>query len=893
MNAPYKRPLLIFVLGALVALAGCDLLMSSEARLERAQKEMSQGNFNAAAIDLRNVLKKQPANTQARMMLVNLLLKLGDAQTAQQELQRAIHDGADPARSAQVTAEIYLRLGQAAELLKLIDDGQLALEEPARSIARGHALSALGKPVEAAAAFDHALQTEPRNAAAQIGLAETLAVRARSDEALKLLGGIPDTAPEATEARILQSRILLGRGQYSEAETILLRASNLLPPDSAVMQRAMLWTYLAEAQLAQGKVDAADKTQKRLATEVPGLAAGQLLRARVLLARGDYATGIAELQRLLVAAPDFVQARMMLGAAQLAQGNLLQAENQLAQVVDRAPENIEARKLLARVRLQLDLPDAALRVLTPALEEESTDPQLYSLAGAAQLRAGESEKALETLEQGARLHPNDEAPHLDLASAYISLRRYADALGVLQALPGKPSARRAALLVVATAAQQGQPEARAELERLLREQPDNTELLYLAAMYFGSQREFERARVYLGRVLEASPGNGRALRGLASVEYAAGNLQAAEQALLRALNAEPKSADIQLALARLYLARNDLPHARAAIDAAVKASGGRAEVENAAGLLFSESQRFDEALARFRRATELDSSKATYWLNAGRAQLALSQPAAARESLEKALSLRPDWMPAAGLLVLVDLRSSGPAAALARAQDLRRRQPQEPATMVLEGDVQMFRKEYAQAAKAYEDAERIRPDAVIAVKTFEAMRLGSLDRPEAPLIRWLALRPEDGRVRTVLGQYYVRTGRPQRAMAELETVSRQAPNNFAVLNNLAWLYHAQGDGRAEETARRAYELAPTNAAVADTYGWILLGNQQTARALELLEKAAKGAPDSAEVRYHYGAALAAAGRRAEARTALSQAIETQQTFPQRADAEKLLAQLKN
>ena len=375
-------------------------------------------------------------------------------------------------------------------------------------------------------------------------------------------------------------------------------------------------------------------------------------------------------------------------------------------------------------------------------------------------------------------------------------------------------------------------------------------------------------------------------------EFAAGNLQAAEQALLKAQSAEPKSADIPLALARLYLVRSDLPHARAAIDAAVAASGGRAEVENAAGLLFLESQHFEEALARFRRATELDSGKPTYWLNAGRAQLALSQPAAARESLEKALSLHPDWIPASSLLVLIDLRSSGPAAALARAQDLRRRQPGEPAAIVLEGDVQMFRKEYAQAAKAYEDAERIQPDAVIAVKTFEAMRLGSLDRPEAPLLRWLALRPEDGRVRMVLGQYYLQTGRPQRAMAELEIVSRQAPNNFTVLNNLAWLYHAQGDARAEETARRAYELAPSNAAVADTYGWILLSKQQTARALELLEKAAKGAPDSPEIRYHYGAALAAAGHRAAARATLSQAIDTQQTFPQRAEAEKLLAQLK-
>ncbi len=893
MNVSLRRSFSACGLSVLLALAGCDLFMSSQARVERAQHEMSQGDFRAAAIDLRNVLKKRPADPQVRMMLATLLLKLGDTRAAQSELERAVRDGIDPARSAPVAAEIQLRLGQPAELVKLIDDGKLALVEPTRSTFRGRALSALGKPAEAAVAFEQALQAEPGNAAAQIGLAETLVVRAHSDEALKLLGGIADADPQATEARILQGRILLSRGQYSEAETILLRARDQLPPDTAVLQRAMLWTFLAEAQLAQGKVDSADNTQQILAREMPELAAGQLLRARVHLARGDYATGIAELQRVLVAAPDFVQARMMLGAAQLSQGNFLQAENQLAQVVDHAPDNIEARKLLARVRLQLDRPDAALRVLTPALEGEGSDPQLYSLAGAAQLRAGNGEEALATLQQAVRLHPDAEAPRLDLASAYISARRYADALDVLKSTPGKPSARRAALIVVATAAQQGQPQARAELERLIAEQPGNAELLYLAAMYFGSQREFERARVYLGHVLEAAPGNGRALRALASVEFAAGNVQAAEQALRRALNTEPKSPDLHLALARLSFSRNDVTQARAEIEAAVAASGGRADAENAAGLIFSESQRFDEALARFRRATELDPGNASYWLNAGRAQLALNQSAAARESLDKALSLRPDWMPASTLLVLLDLRSSGPATALERAQELRRRQPDEPAAIALEGDVRMVMKEYAPAARAYQDAEQIRPDAALAVKTFEAMRLGDLERPEAPLIRWLALRPEDSRVRSVLGQYYLQSGRSQRAMAELETVSRQAPNNSVVLNNLAWLYYTQGDARAEETARRAHEMAPSNAAISDTYGWILLGKKQTARALELLEKAAAGAPDNPEIRYHYGAALAAAGRHAEARTALSRAVEAPKTFAQRADAEKLLTQLRN
>src|SRR4029453_6932236 len=130
-------------------------------------------------------------------------------------------------------------------------EGGLKPHAPCRSTCRGRALSVLGRHAEAAAAFEQALQAKPGDASAQIGLAETLAVRGQSDAALRLLGGIPETDPQATEAKTLQGRILLGRGQYSEAEAVLRHASDHLPPDIAVTKRAMLWTYLAEAQLAQ------------------------------------------------------------------------------------------------------------------------------------------------------------------------------------------------------------------------------------------------------------------------------------------------------------------------------------------------------------------------------------------------------------------------------------------------------------------------------------------------------------------------------------------------------------------------------------------------------------------------------------------------------------------
>ena len=91
------------------------------------------------------------------------------------------------------------------------------------------------------------------------------------------------------------------------------------------------------------------------------------------------------------------------------------------------------------------------------------------------------------------------------------------------------------------------------------------------------------------------------------------------------------------------------------------------------------------------------------------------------------------------------------------------------------------------------------------------------------------------------------------------------PTNAIALNNLAYDMAVREKKPAEALpmARKAL-VAPDNATILDTVGWIefLLGNN--AEAARLLVQAAKGAPRNAEVRLHNAMALAAQGARAAA-----------------------------
>jgi uncharacterized protein (TIGR03790 family) len=124
-----------------------------------------------------------------------------------------------------------------------------------------------------------------------------------------------------------------------------------------------------------------------------------------------------------------------------------------------------------------------------------------------------------------------------------------------------------------------------------------------------------------------------------------------------------------------------------------------------------------------------------------------------------------------------------------------------------------------------------------------------------------------------LGLLYEESSEHDRAIAAYRKVIQREPKDAISLNNLAYSL-AVRQGKLEEAlplAERALLLAPRNALIADTLGWIkyLMGDH--AGAVKLLEPVAKVLPRNADVQLHAAAAFAAAGRMKDAEAALKAA----------------------
>lgn len=912
-------------LGAL-ALSGCGALLTNHYRIERAKREMRAGEWQGAAFDLRTVVRKDPHDAEAWVLLARLSLDAADPNGAESALSHALAAGAKGPQVEDLQARTWLASGKARTLLEALARHTLHLPEPDRTVLYVRALLGTGQRAAAIALLKPLVAAHPQVTEARDLLAESLASAGQFPAALAQLTTAEQHDPKSPEPWLIAGRIYAAVGDFSAAEQAMLAALKRMPGSEPILHRLAALETLTDARLALGQVGPAAKTLSALTKLEPQSPLTELLQARVALARGALQAGTNQLERIVLDAPRFVQARLLLGAALMTRGELEQAEQQLQQVLAQAPENIQARQLLAEVQLKLGDPGAAIRALTPALSAPRLDPQLLSLLGSAVARTGEREVLMRALERTAQAHPHDAQVLIHLAAIDLSVGQPERALALLQKTTDQDGVLRDRLLVSALLAARGPGAAGMAVEQLLAAQPRDPAVLQLGASYFAAQNELPKARGLLRTALGIEPNDLAVVIALAKIEAQSGDAPAAQRRLRAALAAHPvalpvrialaevlagsrhfaqartvlaaaqdaqRSPDVQFALARLALAQGKLEAANAALSRAVATQPGSALLIEQAGLLLLGAHQYDAALARLARAAALEPGNPMYWLNTARAELDLNRPLAAYASLEKAIRLQPHWLLATRLLALIDLHQGKGQAALDRARAFLAQDPHNPQALVFEGDVQAALGQPAKAVAAYREAQRGRPSAAVAVKLYEAERAAHLPHPARPLQRWLQRWPEDWRVRTVLGDYYLTVaGEPKRAVAQFRLALQHDPSDVVALNNLAWALSRTGDPRAQAVAERAYRLAPDSPQINDTLGWILVRTGQGAEALGYLEHATQLDPHDPELQYHYAYALAKTGKPGAARRILMKILASPQAFDGRPAAARLLASLK-
>jgi len=885
---------------------------------------LDQGDVSAAIIEYKNVLQRHPDNAEARFRLANIYLDYHDNSSAEKEFRYAAKAGWDPAQACYGLARVLLGLGK---FKQLINDCPVEAAFPATAQANltalhAAALAALG---EKSAAMQTLQQAEAIQAdALQVMQTriEFLLIAGEHAEADKLIARAQEHFPDNPVFILQRAARLVQQGDDSWASHLLQGVIERDPPGhiSGYGRRARL--TLARLKISALQFQAANDVIKPLYGRDPE---SNYLGSLIAFREGNLDLAEQHILKVLKQAPGYQSALLLYGAINYAQQDYEQATYYLSKYVAAVPTNLGARKLLSQAHMKLGQFDEARSSLVTAVNEETDDAGLLALVGVSALRSGNNKAGLLNLEQAVAAAPDSASLRGELARAYLASGDVERAIEELQTiLQGDNHPQEAEiLLTLAHLRAENTGAALVSSSQLLKNSPDDPAILTLAGNVQEASGDIQTARTRYQRALQMVPDYIPATMSLGRLEEQAGNTDQA-MALYRA-SAESSHSDTRplLALARLAEASGDTAAMVDWLQQARQRSAGELGARIILGEYYLQARKPQQAMQAIEEAAAI--APANPRLLVMRARVAMMQgdydaaltplktllqtrpesPVAhallgenllrleryeeAREQMAIVLQAYPDNSEALILAADIELRSGASDKAVQLAKQLQQSHPDNAVGYEIEGNIWMARKEYVRASKAYRRAGELQPGASLAIK-----QSGALKRTErqsesvTPLLDWLQGHPDNLAVRQALGTAWMELGENDKAIAAYLQVLDKAPDSLVALNNLAWLYQLAGNPLALKTARHAYQLDGEDPGVVDTYGWLLVQNDEAEQGRTLLARALQQLPDVAEVQYHYAVALLRVGDTTEAVGRLEKLLADDQDFTGRSDAQQLL-----
>jgi putative PEP-CTERM system TPR-repeat lipoprotein len=913
-----------------VGIAACGKTeVSDTEHVTRAKALKSKGDVKATLIELKNALQKNPDNPEARLLLGELYIEIGNGEAAEKELSRASDLGVTGPYMQKLKGESLLLQRKYNEVLSTLKS--LDVENSAElQVLSGDAQRGLRRAGLARYSYNQALALQANNIDALLGIASLDIQGGNIGTARSEIADILALSPKNIEALILQGTVNQREGHIGAALDSYRQAVHLLQSNNLVTRLGMVArTSLAKLLISESKYDEAKEYVDYLLKAAPNHPKPSYMAGLLAYEQKNYQLAQEYFHKVLKLDPNHLPSLFLLGAVNMQLGNIEQAELQLSRVLAEKPNLLSARLLLAKVRLRQAQSDQALELIEPVLEQHPEDARLLALAGQVALRSGNLDQGKSYLQSAIQQRPADNTLRGQLAMLYLAEGNERQAIEELEDIvaKGKAPQREQALLVISYIEGRKYDNAVKLAKSLVAKSPNNAFPLNLLGVAYNAKGEIALARQSFLDALVIDKSFIPSLLNLARLDAVSGRRNDAMRRLEQVLARDEKNVSAMVAFAQLVDAENDREQALLWLEKARKMNknalsprlilaryyGQLGQLQKASEIL-RESVDIDPknveavslqgriqlamgdvstAIQTFSRLLQLDDSASSYYLLA-EAKFTGGEALEAEKYLLKALGKDPRHLKAASLLVALYSRAGNINAALKRISKIKQYHPKSPAGNELEGDILAQQHKLSQAAASYQQARLLGGGIRVLVK--EADILMESKGPEAViklLSSWLDEHEEDIRIRYLLAGTYVKVSKYPNALDEYQHILKLMPDYVPALNDLAWLYVKEDEklSLAEQSAERAYELQPNNATVLDTLGWIRLKQGDPKSALTLLRQASEKLPDSQEVGYHLAVALMRSGKKTESKHILDGALKGGE-FPSRKEAIKLFESLK-
>ena len=694
----------------------------------------------------------------------------------------------------------------------------------------GDVLAQDNKYGDAADAYRRAIQQKPDNVVARVGLAQIELRSANHAAALQHMRSAHKAAP--TNSKVLEGYLRLEQ-QYGSMETAIKVRQRLIKSAPGYVQnrRSLAMLLIDQAQHLENEVeqnpDDAEATQNRKQAQTYRTEGTQVI-TNLIEQEGRSRANVATFSYILRQLGD-------------TEGGRREIENYIENRGDLVDELDYI--FLAGYLIQIRQIDDALQAYFAGIALE--DPEFNRVSRSLADTYFNLRRNAESIDIYLRLYeqnPQDTRLALRLAENLLRLERPDEAVQILDAEQLQHNIEAVTMRAILEIARNQTEEAMRLLNIAMRIDRSRAQTYYLRGQLLAADpAQLPAALTDLNRALELNPQLHQIFAPLANVHARMGNLKEAIRQLKFAIEADPTNQNFRLQLVQIYQSNNDSTNARR--------------------LLEQSAAEFPEQLG---------------WTRL------LAQQAMRDKNLPRAVEYMKQILPTAptpqNVIVLAQLylQQEKPANTLSLMKEhvvlvnqTPRLQAVRGTALVAQGQAEAAKQVFARALERCQNinqAEAVSHQMTAAFDPAESLKLASsiTQRFDNLYFELLASRlqismnqyskaldrlgsikpqlsPDNSRMRLIHrqleGTALQGTGNYGKAREIYESLLVDYPNDLNTLNNLAYLL-ADNLGEPEAAlsmAERAARLAPLNAHVLDTLGWVQFASGRTSEAKDNLE----------------------------------------------------------
>ncbi len=573
-----------------------------EALAARAGVLFREQKLAEAELLCQKILEKTPGHITATGLLAAIYGN-SDPVKALATVEKGIDSNPSNITLQLLRIQLLTRMGNTEDVIdayqKLITQNPEALIYPVQLAAY---LNVLHRNDEAESAIREMLKRNPDADQAKLILVDFLARTERAPEALETLQGFVDGSPDNHLLRVALARLHIALNEIDKAEAIY---HGIIGKDPRSAEAIDARNKLIELSLGKGERAAADKLLAENLDIEPENGDALLIRAKILLHENKAESAIADLRTVLKNSPSSIPALELLGPAQerigasnlaldsyqqllqinasnltgltgaarllLAEGKLDDAARLLEQAYKLAPGNYDVAKQLVDIFSRQKKWDQALEIAQNLILRQESASAGHYLRGMVLERRGDTEGAIEALQNSLNKEPRAIEPLKALLSMYIRSNQSAKAL--------------------------------AYAENHVKQYPDQLHAQELLAALYHQQGRRQDAERLLTEIIKKDPKRVSAYRELSAVFIAEKRKDKVHALLNEGLSQNPDNPGLMLLLAELHQSNGDNAEALAMYERLEKALPNSDIVRNNLAMLLVEVSPSEENLRRAMRLT--------------------------------------------------------------------------------------------------------------------------------------------------------------------------------------------------------------------------------------------------------------------------------------------------